>query len=101
LRTEAQILEPGANLRTGFRYLREMIDRYGGDVRLGVLAYNRGEGAVDRALRAGRDPENGYSPKVLGGAENRYSGKGILSGREDRQVGNGRFEVLPAGHHRE
>lgn len=78
LRTEAQILEPEANLRTGFRYLRKLIERYKGDVRLGVLAYNRGETAVDRALRAGRDPENGYSRKVLGNAANRYTGKGVV-----------------------
>jgi soluble lytic murein transglycosylase-like protein len=81
LRTEAQIMEPRNNLRTGFRYLRQMIERYDGDVRLGVLAYNRGEVAVDRALRAGRDPENGYSPKVLGtlAAESRYAGPGLIA----------------------
>jgi len=78
LRTEAQILEPVTNLRTGFRYLRMMIERYEGDVRLGLLAYNRGLGTVDRALRAGRDPENGYSPKVLGGSGSQYTGKGII-----------------------
>ena len=80
LRTDAQILEPRTNLRTGFRYLRRLIERYKGDVRLGVLAYNRGETAVDRALRSGRDPENGYSPKVLGtvAADRRYTGKGVL-----------------------
>lgn len=77
LRTEAQILEPETNLRTGFKYLRQMIQRYG-DVRLGVLAYNRGETAVDRALRAGRDPENGYSPKVLSLGGDRYAGTGLL-----------------------
>jgi soluble lytic murein transglycosylase-like protein len=79
LRTESQILEPSTNLRTGFRYLRRMIERYDGDVRLGLLAYNRGERAVDNALRAGRDPENGYSRKVLGTAENRYDGRGLLT----------------------
>jgi soluble lytic murein transglycosylase-like protein len=77
LRTDGQILEPTTNLRTGFRYLRRMIDRYDGDVRLGVLAYNRGEGAVDRALRSGRDPENGYSRKVLGTGRTRYTGPGV------------------------
>lgn len=77
VRSEAQIMEPSTNLRLGFRYLRRMIERYGGDVRLGLLAYNRGQTAVDRSLRAGRDPENGYSPKVLG-TSNRYSGGGLL-----------------------
>jgi soluble lytic murein transglycosylase-like protein len=78
LRTEAQILEPGTNLRTGFRYLRRMIERYDGDVRLGLLAYNRGSTAVDRALQAGRDPENGYSSKVLGTGNARYKGRGLV-----------------------
>jgi soluble lytic murein transglycosylase-like protein len=81
LRTEAQILDPVTNLRTGFRYLRRMIERYDGDVRLGLLAYNRGELAVDRALRQGQDPENGYSSRVLGSAEDRYSGLGLLPSR--------------------
>jgi soluble lytic murein transglycosylase-like protein len=78
--TEAEILDPQNNLRLGFRYLRTMIDRYKGDVRLGLLAYNRGEGAVDRSLRNGRDPEHGYSHLVLGTrSANPYKGRGIAS----------------------
>jgi soluble lytic murein transglycosylase-like protein len=79
VRTEAQILDPATNLRLGFRYLRQMIVRYDGDVRLGLLAYNRGEVSVDRALRSGRDPENGYSHKVLGTrGKSPYRGKGLV-----------------------
>lgn len=78
LDTEREILDPERNLRTGFRYLRQMIERYK-DVRLGVLAYNRGETAVDRALRRGADPENGYSHKVLGTrSSNPYTGSGLV-----------------------
>ena len=78
--SESKILDPQTNLTLGFRYLRQMIVRYKGDVRLGLLAYNRGETAVNRALRSGRDPENGYSPKVLGtGSSNPYRGSGILA----------------------
>ncbi len=76
LRSEADILEPSTNLRLGMSYLRGMIERYG-DVRLGLLAYNRGPGTVDRVLRQGRDPENGYSRKVLGGSIP-YRGPGLL-----------------------
>lgn len=83
--TRKELIDPRTNMRLGFGYLREMIERYekhGADaVRLGVIAYNRGEVAVDRALRRGADPENGYGRRILGprahgGRE--YTGKGII-----------------------
>lgn len=55
------------NLRLGFRYLDKMIAKYDGDVRLALLAYNRGPGTVDRVLRRGGNPDNGYADKVLRG----------------------------------
>jgi hypothetical protein len=82
--TRRELMDPHTNMRLGFGYLREMIERYeehGADaVRLGVIAYNRGEIAVDRALRRGVDPENGYGKRILGprahgGRE--YKGTGI------------------------
>lgn len=81
VRTRAQLLDPETNMRIGFGLLRDMIHRYEGDVRLGVLAYNRGEIAVDRAVRRGTDPENGYSIHVLGPRHHGgkpYQGKGVL-----------------------
>jgi soluble lytic murein transglycosylase-like protein len=36
------------NVRGGALYLRELLDRFGGDVRLAVAAYNAGPGAVAR-----------------------------------------------------
>ena len=53
------------NLRLGFRYLDQMIDKYRGDVRLALLAYNRGPGTVDKVLKRGGNPDNGYADKVL------------------------------------
>jgi soluble lytic murein transglycosylase-like protein len=80
LRTEAQILDPDANLRTGFRYLRQLLDMFDGDVRLALLAYNRGEVRVIRLRRQGRDPENGYSHRVLGTrTANPYRGPGRIA----------------------
>jgi soluble lytic murein transglycosylase-like protein len=55
------------NLKLGFRYLNQMIDKYNGDVRLALLAYNRGPGTVDKILKKGGDPNNGYADKVLDG----------------------------------
>jgi soluble lytic murein transglycosylase-like protein len=55
------------NLRLGFKYLDQMIDKYKGDVRLALLAYNRGPGTVDKVLKRGGNPDNGYADKVLRG----------------------------------
>jgi soluble lytic murein transglycosylase-like protein len=55
------------NLRLGFKYLNQMINKYDGNVRNALLAYNRGPGTVDRILKRGGNPNNGYADKVLGG----------------------------------
>jgi soluble lytic murein transglycosylase-like protein len=56
------------NLHLGFRYLNQLIDKYHGNVHHALTAYNRGPGTVDRILKRGGDPDNGYAGKVLGGA---------------------------------
>lgn len=55
------------NLRLGFTYLDQMIAKYKGNVRLALLAYNRGPGTVDKVLKKGGNPDNGYADKVLRG----------------------------------
>lgn len=64
--TKSELRDPDTNLRIGFGYLRSLIDKYSGDTRLALLAYNRGPGTVDRELRNGRDPDNGYADFVFG-----------------------------------
>ena len=55
------------NLRIGFKYLNDLIKKYDGDTKLALLAYNRGPGTVDRVLKRGGDPDNGYPDMVLKG----------------------------------
>lgn len=55
------------NLSIGFRYLSELIEKYDGDERLALLAYNRGPGTVDRVLKRGGNPDNGYAEAVISG----------------------------------
>lgn len=76
LPSTARWLEPGltrrdlfttdVNLRLGFRYLHYLLDKYDGDVRMALTAYNRGPGTVDKLVSRGHDPENGYADRVLG-----------------------------------
>src|SRR2546430_5608471 len=61
--TTQQLYDRNTNLRLGFRYLRDLLERYEGTpeakLRLALLAYNRGPSKVQELLDAGRDPQNG------------------------------------------
>ena len=72
--TRERLYNRETNLRIGFRYLRGLIREYDGDVRLALLAYNRGPVAVERSRKAGIDPSNGYDRKILSG----YKGSGVV-----------------------
>lgn len=63
----SQLFDRQKNLDLGFKYLRMMIDKYGGNVENALTAYNRGPGTVDKILKRGGNPDNGYAGKVLGG----------------------------------
>ena len=60
-------LDPVENLRFSAEYMRAMLDKYDGDYRLALAAYNAGPGVVDRA---GGVPDieetRGYLGKILG-----------------------------------
>jgi len=72
--TREKLFETEVNLRVGFKYLRTLLDMYKGNVRYALLAYNRGEDAVWRDIRAGVNPGNGYDSSVMRG----YKGKGRI-----------------------
>lgn len=65
--SRSDLFDTRTNLEIGFMYLRYLKDKYDGDVRLALTAYNRGPGTVDRLLRQGQNPDNGYAGKVLQG----------------------------------
>jgi soluble lytic murein transglycosylase-like protein len=65
--TEEQLYQRDVNLRIGFRFLRDLLRRYGGDLELALVAYNRGPGRVEEILLQGGDPSNGYAEAVLKG----------------------------------
>lgn len=71
--TRQELYNRDLNLHIGFRYLRDLLERYG-DVRLALLVYNRGPVAVAEARKAGVNPSNGYDRIVMRG----YRGKGLI-----------------------
>jgi soluble lytic murein transglycosylase-like protein len=62
----ADPFDPEANVRGGLAYLRQLLSRFGGDVRLVAAAYNAGEGAVLRHRGVPPFPETrAYVQRVL------------------------------------
>ncbi|MFQ5745697.1 MAG: transglycosylase SLT domain-containing protein [Gemmatimonadota bacterium] len=67
--TEADLFERDTNLRLGFQYLNLLLGLHGQDMRLTLLAYNRGPNRVRGLLALGQDPANGYARSVMGAGE--------------------------------
>ena len=59
--------DPTANLEGGARYLRQQIDRFGGDIEKALAAYNAGPGRVEKAGGVPNIPETrAYVAAILG-----------------------------------
>lgn len=67
--TEQDLMDRDTNLRIGFRFLNDLLERYDGNKHLALVAYNRGPAKVREILAAGGNPHNGYSEMVLQGYE--------------------------------
>jgi soluble lytic murein transglycosylase-like protein len=65
--TKSDLRNRDVNLRVGFRYLRDLLRRFDGDLELALVAYNRGPTIVDSIATSGGDPSNGYADMVLAG----------------------------------
>ena len=61
----AAILDPATNLTLGAKYLLGQIHRYGGDIKLALIAYNGGHGAVLAYERGAPHRSIRYAEKVL------------------------------------
>ena len=69
-----QLYEPATNLRLGFRYLHDLMARYG-TLNHALVAYNRGPGKLQDILDAGQEPKSAYARRVAGGYKAPRSGK--------------------------
>jgi soluble lytic murein transglycosylase len=52
-----RLKDPRVNLLLGARYIRLQLDRFGGDLRLALAAYNAGPGSTRRWTRLAGDPD--------------------------------------------
>src|SRR5260370_6095942 len=69
--TTPQLYERNTNLRLGFRYLRDLLERYEGTpdakLRLALLAHNPRPGQGPGLVDAGPDPHDGYAAALMKG----------------------------------
>ncbi|MDH4043320.1 MAG: lytic transglycosylase domain-containing protein [Gemmatimonadota bacterium] len=63
--TRDDLFDPTTNLRIGFRFFGDLLERYDYDLRLALLAYNRGPQRVGDIMARGGNPANGYADRIL------------------------------------
>jgi soluble lytic murein transglycosylase-like protein len=67
----SDLMNPTVNLRLGFRYLKDLMDRFDNNLPLALEAYNKGPTFVSAEQDQGRDVAGRYSKAVIGGVRKR------------------------------
>ena len=67
------LFDPIVNVRLGVAYLRQLADRYEGDIATALAAYNWGPGRIDSKLRRGVLLPTGYAHSVLAALDARIA----------------------------
>ena len=67
----SDLMNADVNLHLGFRYLKDLLDRFDHNVSLALEAYNKGPTFVSAEQDQGRDVTGRYSRAVLGGVRKR------------------------------
>jgi soluble lytic murein transglycosylase len=77
----SQLLDPATNVTLGTAYLRELLDRYSGNLPRALAAYNAGEAAVDKWQRRYPDLEDDEFVESISYRETRGYVKRVLANR--------------------
>ncbi len=64
----SDLMNRDVSLRIGFRYLRDLLDRFDNDVALALEAYNKGPTLITAQREMGEEVRGRYSSAVLSGA---------------------------------
>lgn len=64
-RGPATLFDPQVNVRLGVAYLRQLLDRFGGDVEMALAAYNWGPTRIAARARRGDALPRAYARRVL------------------------------------
>lgn len=67
----SDLMNSDVNLRIGFRYLKDLMNRFDHDLALALEAYNKGPTFVSAEQDQGRDVTGRYSKAVIGGVRKR------------------------------
>ena len=62
---ETLLYDRDVNLRVGFRFLHQLMNRFDDNLHYALLAYNRGPTTVREILAQGGNPANGYAKKIV------------------------------------